>query len=167
MDAYEFLDPQEYYLDLPLTAQAFSKEACKIDKYTGDVNKAAALLKLGIKSGLSELQELYTKYKVYSLLVYEHGYELLQTVEMLPPPDEALKIVVNGDAKRIKLFPLTAVLNYVSNVEYSVVQELLKYLPESQHLDIAITHLLASEDLANWKEFFSCSQQPLNIKIPK
>ena len=46
-------------------------------KYTGDVNKAAALLKLGIKSGLSELQELYTKYKVYSLLVYEHGYELL------------------------------------------------------------------------------------------
>lgn len=77
MDAYEFLDPQEYYMDLPLTTEVFTKKANKIDKYTGDVNKAAALLKLGIKSGLSELQELYTKYKVYSLLVYEHGYELL------------------------------------------------------------------------------------------
>ena len=62
---------------------------------------------------------------------------------------------------------MTAVLNYVKNVDYSTVQELMKYLPEAWNIDIAVTHLLSSEDLANWKEFFSLSQEPLNIKIPQ
>ena len=63
---------------------------------------------------------------------------------MLPPPDEALKIVVTGDSKYIRLFPMKTVLNYVSTVEWDAVEEIMKYTPEDWYVDIAVTHLLAS-----------------------